>query len=377
MFYYTLDLGIPVDKRGERVYNLYMNKTAAATGRATLKDIARIAGVSVSTVSIVLTGKSVERRISAEVAQRVREVAAQQDYSPNLLMNSLRRGRTHVLSFYNGFGHRDRDDLYMDRLSTAVERAAGMHKYDVLVHCDYTCPPEESYRRLNGGLADGLLFFGPGLDDPLLALLGASRLPTVVLNHAGRDSSLLSFVRDDSEDGMRRVADELAALGHRRIAAISHRGATDPEENWVDAAARIAFLRARLIEHGLDLPPERVIPMCEGVVDLDHALKELLGTPESPTALFCWHDRVGYQVLEACDRLGIRVPEQLSVVGYDGLHWPSRSRHVLASVAVDMDALAEQAVVLLDDLIEGRLSPPQQQVLPVTLTQGTTLATAP
>ncbi len=346
-----------------------MDKTTAGMNtRPTLKDIARTAGVSISTVSIVLSGKASERRISAQVVQRVQSVAAQKDYAPNLLMHSLRQGRTQVLSFYNGYGYRNRGDLYMDRLTTALEQAAGARHYDILTHCDFARPVDEIYRLLNGGRADGLIFFGPQQDDPLLSLLRTSRLPTVILTHRD-EAGILSAVSEDMPSGMRKIASELAALGHRRIAALSG--------SWTDAGARIAALRVRLAEWAIPLPENWVIPMSDDSVVLDDVLRSLMASSEPPTALFCWQDRVGYQMLEACERVGVAVPQQLSLVGYDGLHWPSRSPHILASVAIDLTMLAEAAVGLLDDLLTGKADPPQNIVLPVTLLRGTTLAAPP
>ena len=342
--------------------------TAAISNRPTLKDIARAAGVSISTVSIVLSGKASERRISTQVVQRVQSVAAQKDYAPNLLMHSLRQGRTQILSFYNGYGYRNRGDLYMDRLTTALEQAAGARHYDILTHCDFARPVDEIYRLLNGGRADGLIFFGPQQDDPLLLLLRASRLPTVILTHRD-EAGILSAVSEDMVSGMQQVASELAALGHRRVAALTG--------SWADAGPRIDSLRARLAEWDIPLPENWVIPVSEDSVVLDDVLHGLMASPEPPTALFCWQDRVGYQMLEACERVGIAVPEQLSLVGYDGLHWPSRSPHILASIAIDLTSLAEAAVGLLDDLLTKKVSSPQNIVLPVKLQRGTTLAPPP
>ena len=345
-----------------------MNKvTTLRTNRPTLKDVARTAGVSISTVSIVLAGKAAERRISAQVVERVRQVAAQQDYAPNLLMHSLRQGRTQILSFYNGYGYRNRGDLYMDRLTTALEYAAGTRHYDILTHCDYSRPVYDIYHRLNGGHSDGLIFFGPQQDDPLLTLLRASRLPTVVFAY-GDEKGILSSVSDDMPAGIRRLADELVAQGHRRIAALA-----DP---WPDATARLAVLREHLGAQGITLRDDRIFRMTEELPALDNLLRSLMDAPDPPTALFCWHDRAGYLAIDACERLGIAVPEQLSLVGYDGLHWPSLSRHILTSVAVDLDALAEAAVVLLQELIAGEFLPPKNVVLPVTLLPGTTLGPA-
>ena len=190
------------------------------------------AGVSVSTASLVLSGQSEERRISAEASERVRRVAQERGYIPNLLVRSLQKGRTHVLSFYNAFGTRALDDIYMDRVSTAIEFAAGVQGYDVLVHCDKRRTDNEVFRLLGGGFSDGLLFFGPLENSELLNLLRASRLPTVLLNHVDTIGGL-PFVCDDFKDGLRQVAERLVALGHRRIAAF---------DGWPksDGPARIA-----------------------------------------------------------------------------------------------------------------------------------------
>lgn len=343
------------------------SSTTNRTGRATLKEIARLAGVSVSTASLVLSGKGAERRISAEAERRVREVARQEDYAPNLLVRSIRHGRTHVLSFYSSFQYRERDDLYMDRISSAIERAAGRLHYDVLVHCDFARPVEDVYRALNGGRADGLIFFGPTESDPLVERLRSSRLPTVLLNHAD-EKRFLASVRDDMHDGIRQVADELVRLGHRRIAAISGAPGTD-------SFARIDILRTHLALNGLSLPERWVVPVINNdAVRAEEALRFLLADPQPPTALFCWHDRVGYLMLEACERVGVSVPEQLSLIGYDGLQWPSATPHVLNSVAVDVESLAEAAVYLLDNIIQGKATTPVVNVYPVSLARGTTMA---
>lgn len=343
-----------------------MNRSVATkSGRVNLRDIAQLAGVSVSTASAVLSGKASQSRISAEVERRVREVALEHDYAPNLLMRSMQQGRTNVLAFYSAFGDQDRGDLFKEKLVTAIMRAAGQFGYDVLVHCNSARPAEEIYRVLNGGRADGLLF-GPHRLDPLLPLLRTSRLPTVLVNRVD-DEGILSSVSDDMQEGMRQVADELARLGHRRIAALTGPGRSS-------AAARIAALRERLAVYGIALPERWIVPVFhESGYSEEDALRFLMAEPEPPTALFCWHDRIGYSALSTCKRLGISVPGQLSLVGYDGLQWPSTSGHFLTSVDVSLDTLSETAIQVLDNLIQGRAEAPVRRVVPVTLSQGTTL----
>ena len=128
----------------------------------------------------------------------------------------------------------------------------------------------------------------------------------MILTHRD-EAGILSAVSEDMLSGMRRIASELMALGHRRIAALS--------SFWADAGARIAALRGRLAEWNIPLPESWVIPMSDDTVVLDDVLQTLMASPEPPTALFCWHDRVGYQMLEACELVGIAVPPQLTLAG--------------------------------------------------------------
>ena len=121
------------------------------------------------------------------------------------------------------------------------------------------------------------------------------------------EAGILSAVSEDMPSGMGKIASELVALGHRRIAALS--------SSWADAGARIAALRVRLAEWNIPLPENWVIPMSDDTVVLDDVLQTLMASPEPPTALFCWHDRVGYQMLDACERVGIAVPPQLTPAG--------------------------------------------------------------
>ncbi|MDR3690039.1 MAG: LacI family DNA-binding transcriptional regulator [Fimbriimonas sp.] len=337
------------------------------TERTTLLAVATRAGVSVSTVSLVLSGKAGHRRIAEETRARVRRAAEDLNYAPNLLTRSLRRGRTHVLSFYSTFRHREEADVYMDTLSSAIEMAGGEAGYDILVHCNFNRSSKEIYQFLNGGLADGLILFAPQPNDPLLALLHKSSLPVVVLN--GRDPArLFPSISDDVEAGMRIIAQELIAAGHCRIALF-----TAPAGEARDADIRIRLLRRYLEEARVPVPDRWLIPSGE---DAREPLKSLMSEAEPPTAAFCWHDRLAYGVLASCEQIGIAIPNQLSVVGYDGLHWPSSTRHIAASIRVHQPTLARMAVRLLDDYINGYSGHLREEVLPVTFSPGTSLGPA-
>jgi DNA-binding LacI/PurR family transcriptional regulator len=256
----------------------------------------------------------------------------------------------------------------MDRLSTAIEAAAGQQGYDILVHCNFKRGPEETYRAINGGRADGLLMFAPLHDDPLIPLLKGSRLPIVLVNGM-RDSMELSSVHDDLHLGMSIVADKLLQAGHTRIGILC-----DGSGESRDAVGRSDLLRSLLAAQGVLVPEERCLPVKDhDKATTAEAIDRLLAAQDPPTAIFCWHDLVGYQALEYCEHAGILVPDRLAVMGYDGMHWPFDTRHRLASVKVSLDHLAAASVNLLDELIRNPEQGVTHRLIAVEYSPGTTL----
>lgn len=316
----------------------------------------------------MLSGQARHRRISDATFSRVRQAAEELNYAPNLLTRSLRRGRTHVLSFYSGFRRREDADNYMDQLSAGMEKAGGAFGYDILIHCNFNRSPKEVYQFLNGGLADGLILFAAWNDDPLLPLLRKSSLPVVLLS--SRDSAgVFPSVCDDQVHGMRMIADQLLKHGHRRIAVVE---SDDPNDR--DAAIRVKLLRKFLSEDGVEIPQELIVNCSDSAGEV----MRLMALRNPPTAVFCWHDRVAYTVLSALESLGDWiVPHRLSVIGYDGIQWPSATRHVAASLKVDLDALARSAVNLLDQYIDGYIGPVIELSQAGEFLPGTTLSAAP
>ncbi len=340
-----------------------LRKPERQSSRATLQEVATLARVSATTVSLVLAGKAGNRRISDDTHLRVNKAAEELNYAPNLLTRSLRQGRTNIISFFSSFRNREEDDLYMDKMVSAVESAGGQAGYDILVHCNFRRSPREIYQFLNGGIAEGLLLFAPTPDDPLLPLLRNSSLPVVFVN--GRDpQGMFPSVADDHREGIRLIAEAIRKFGHKNVAIL-----VPADVDYYDAKLRAELLAEQLT--GLSLSVLAVQP------NRNEFLSRLIAQPDAPTVVFCWHDRLAYEVLAAAEELGISVPNDLSVVGYDGIHWPSATSHVAASVKVDLSALARGAVSLLDQLITGHLTSPVEETQPVFFHRGTSLGFAP
>lgn len=348
-----------------------MESQSVTKARRTLAEVAKLAGVSVSTASLVLAGKSANSRISEDTRVRVQVAAADLDYSPNRLVTSLQSGRTQILSFFNGFRNRSENDLYMDTLSTALERAAGKLGYDILVNCDFNRSAEGMYRHLNGGIVDGLLLFAPQSNEPLLPFLRKSRLPTLLLLSTD-EHRMLSSVKEDVDLGMRTIAEQLVARGHHKIAALA-----EPAGGNDDAFDRVSRLRRHLLAASADIPSRWIVPArADGAQSYSAAIDMLMSESEPPTAIFCWHDHAAYAVLEICEARGIAVPEQLSIVGYDGLRWPAATRHTAASIKVDLNMLASTATEMLASQISEQTKEVIEYRLPVTFVEGTSLGAA-
>ena len=343
-----------------------MTRGKSKVSRATLAEVAKKANVSMTTASLVLSGKSVEQRIPSQTCKRVELAASAIGYTPNQLVHSIQNGRSNIVSFYSAFRHRYNDDLYMERMAASIEYAGSLLGYDILMHTNFWRETDEIYRFLNGGWADGLLFYAPLPDDELLPLFRKSRLPTVIVNKHDLEGALHS-VCSDEEVGMSLATSALIARGHERIISFSQFG-----WDFRDSQERVELLDRFLAEHGINRPSSDRITVDGPVTEL---LRSLMARPQPPTAIFCWHDRLAYRVLEACDELGIHVPDQLTVVGYDGLHWPSSSRHVAASVKVNLSEIAVRSMSALASLIEGETVPIAQKV-PVTFDSGTTMGVA-
>lgn len=322
-----------------------------------------MAGVSESTASFVLTKKADSIRISEETQLRVLEAANQLNYVPSLLHRSVRSGKTGIISFYNAFRNRDPADLYMDRVSSAIEHAGGTWRYNILVHCDFELTVDETYKFLNGGFSDGVILFSPEVGDPLLARLRTSDLPTVILNPR-EEEPVLSTIREDGDDGARLIASELVRLGHRRIGVLVQMTPGWPAPQVREAQFRTAI--RELVGHDHDV---KTVVTCNDFIKDLHALMQ----PPTPTAIFVWNDRTAYNVLDAAAEFGLNVPEDVSIVAYDGIHWPSATNKVITSVHAPFDALANATLETLHAAISGAPGPIHVRV-PHQIVPGVTLA---
>lgn len=329
----------------------------------TLRDLARQVGVHPSTVSRVLSGDPAAR-LSQATRARILHLAAATGYRPNRLARSLKIQRTHIL----GMLIPDITNPFFSGLLRAVEDAAGAAGYNVIL-CntdDSGARFEQHLRVLVEGHLDGLLIATARRSDPPIDGLRARGMPYVLVNRR-RDDPDDSWVVSDDRHGVRLAVAHLASLGHRRIAHIAGVAGIST------AAARQAAFREAMAEHGLPVD-ERLVVGDGGFTEAagERGMARLLTVlaARRPTALFAANDLAALGAIAAARAAGLRVPEDLSVVGYNDIPLARQIEPRLTTVRVPLYEMGRLAAETLIRRLGGRPGPdekPEHVVLPVEL----------
>jgi LacI family transcriptional regulator len=277
------------------------------SGLATISEVARHAGVGIATVSRVLNGSSAVRE---QTRLRVLDAIAELGYAPNPAARALSTGRTLSIGVVAPFFTRP---SVMERLRGISHVLAGAGYQLVLFDVERPGQDFESFRTLPGGL-DGLLSISLCPPEPDLARFEAAGMPVVLVDHP--DQRLPGVYTDDVAGG-RLAAEHLLELGHRRVAFIG-----DFEHNYhgfTSSAMRRVGYQEALLAAGLEVDPELVRRATHGREPAAALTRELLDLADPPTAVFAASDTQAMGVLEAADEVGVDVPGDLSVVGYDDI----------------------------------------------------------
>ncbi|MDG9705656.1 LacI family DNA-binding transcriptional regulator [Streptomyces sp. DH37] len=309
--------------------------------RPTSRDVARAAGVSQAAVSLVLGGKW-RGRVSPGKAEAVREAARELGYRPNLAARSLRLGRTRtallvVPALTNEF---------FARLHAGAARVAAEHGFGVVL---YPSPegvgPARDPFDSAGTALDGVIASSMA-SEALAALRSGGELPLVMLDSEPENTQAAATVNLDIADGMRQVAAHLLGLGHRRLAHIA--AAVDSWTFEVRARALAEALRAA------GCPPPPTSPSALGVADGMRAAERALATSPRPTALVCDDDVLAAGACKAVRRLGLRVPEDVSVTGFDDLALARAVEPELTTVRLPAEEAGAAGMRALLAVLDGR-----------------------
>jgi DNA-binding LacI/PurR family transcriptional regulator len=303
-----------------------------------MKQVAIAAEVSSSTVSRVLSGAPSRVPITEETRQRVLAAAAELGFRPNRLARGLRGSSTGLV----GLVVRDLGYPLHQSLIAAIVGAAHDRGHHVVIGSTdgLDADRHELEQILEARMVDGVVVVG-GLDDlpRLVGDLVHEGIPVVGLGSGTRDLAI-PIVRSDNDRGARLVAEHLLGLGHRRVGVVV--AGVHPE--LVDR--RDSFLSA-MAAAGAPVDPRQVLDVPNTPEAAELATTTLLAARDRPTALFCTTDMVARGVLVAATRAGLRVPDDLSVVGFDDQEWARHWWPALSTVRQDARRLGEVAVDLV------------------------------
>lgn len=324
--------------------------------RATITDVARIAGVSVSTVSKVVNGRD---GIAAATAEHVQSVVADLGYESSIVASSMRRARTGVIGVLLADF-----EPYSTELLKGISRAAEGTDYELLAYAGgnddgkRTNWERRSLSRLGGTLIDGAVVVAP-----TMSMTNGTSIPVVAIDpHSGVES--VPTVDGDNVAGARAATELLIGLGHRRIAYLGGREGLESSR-----LRREGYVRA-LEGAGIAVDP-RLDRVGGYRADLtDAPAHELLRLPvaDRPTAIFAANDLSALHVLEVAHELGLRVPQDLSIIGFDDIPESSISSPPLTTVAQPLQQMGAEALRILICLLNGTPIQEQHLRLPANLT---------
>ncbi|MGE3271908.1 MAG: LacI family DNA-binding transcriptional regulator [Chloroflexota bacterium] len=342
--------------------------------QVTIDVVAAEAGVSASTVSHVLNGRSDAARISVATSQRVREAASRLGYMPNHAARSLRRQRTGIISV---LAWRLSSPFFAD-MAAGVRNVADAHGFQVGVIDAGALDRDVEIRalqHLRTGISDGVVVAtsthnrGGAATEALLELAAAGIPVSLVLDRS--PGSNIPALDVDHAGGGYLAAQHLLSLGHRRIAHFTFADATLEPNSPMSQAARYWGYRRALAEAGVDADPAwlfRGPREIEGGRLMAHEFAARFPDPATrPTAVAAFNDRTAIGVIRGFYEEGIRVPEDVALIGFHDIPTARYTTPALTSIGHPLIELGEMAATSLFTLLDGGEVEQLDRTIPVSL----------
>ena len=322
----------------------------------TLHDLAQVAGVDPSTVSRVLNDDQT-LVIKDETRQRILDAVEQLQYVPNAMARGLRRQRSQMI----GLLVPDIANPFFPEIILGAERVFSEAGFRLLLgNTDEDPEKERSYvELLRANVVEGLMLATAFTQDETVEELSRLGVPFVLVNRAHEGTTNYVVVND--RQATRSAVDYLIGIGHRRIAHVS--GPLYTETGLARLRGYREGLRAAHIEYRDDYVVEGDFKETSGA----RAIERLWQLPDPPTALMAANDLLALGALDACRRMGVQVPEELSIIGFNDVPVASMVTPSLTTVRVPLLEMGMASARRLLDLLEGRGTPSAPIVLDTEL----------
>lgn len=321
-----------------------------------MRDVAKRAGVSIRTVSNVVSDRPY---VSDGMRQRVLQAIEDLDYRPNTIARTLRTGRTWMLALIVP----EIDRPYFSGLARNVIDAAADFGYRVMI--DQTGHDHDRERELltrgdRTMLFDGVLFSPLVTKAELLEMRGSRSVPLVLLGEYTFDGQY-DHVAIDNAHAARQAVTHLVDTGRTRIATIG----SQPQEEYSTPLQRAAGYEAALRDAGFDPLPAYQLPSTNySRADGYQAAEKLLAVTPRPDAIFCFSDLLAIGAMAAIHDAGLNVPADVAVIGIDNTEEGRYTRPSLSSVSIDIPFIAREAVRRVTARIDNPELPASQTLVP-------------
>ncbi len=325
----------------------------------TQRDVAALANVSPMVVSHVMHQRSTSVRVSPATAERVKAAARELGYRCNIYARNFRTQKTEVIGVVHGMGFErprfDSGSRYFGALMDGVVEGAFKHGYAVTL-----CPkllgtkPEDA---MSDGRFDGLVWYSTSPSAENAAMLRGCQSPLVIIHGTEREYSRYPTVICDNRQGMSLAVEHLYDLGHRSIAF-----AWDPATTCGETQERQEGFFKHMDRLGMAVGQEAVFAFDNGLVrDVTRIVDA------GYTAVICHNDDLAASVIKTSTAIGLKLPEDLSIVGFDSSSFCNELRPRLTSVLQPLSRIGELAIDLLVQVIGGHTDAPQHLVVPCSL----------
>jgi DNA-binding LacI/PurR family transcriptional regulator len=335
----------------------------------TIKDIAQVAGVSESTVSRVLSKPPEECNVSEPLQRKVREVANKFEYQPNLMARGLATRRTGNIGLVI-YQYEHLTSPVMTQVVAGVANAISLSEYSLLIEAIYQPGKQDKESRKLSGLfarrqVDGLIIVAQEVEPIWLLELVREKYPFVLCN-THFPEILADSVRTNSVEFGNSVVRYLAELGHRNIAIF-------PGPEYVGNRHRrgtVDTIHTAASELGLRIAPENLIYTGYSQEEAYRGAKKLFSWSEPPTAVFAADDAIAIGVLEAAQKQGLHVPEDVSILSGVDTYKTQLASIPITAIQIPYDEIGfESTQLLFKRLKDNKLGDCQQVFLPFIIVE--------
>ncbi|MFH0796299.1 MAG: LacI family DNA-binding transcriptional regulator [Candidatus Omnitrophota bacterium] len=317
----------------------------------TLKEIAEKTGVSTATVSKALNGKE---DVSSVTRRKIKKAAEELGYLPNSIARSLVNKKTNALGLVTPYLE---NPTTYQRLK-GIQDACLQNNY-ILISCLHEGNPKEEREQINALISrkvDGLILTPFGSDSNLLKMVTQSQIPFVLMSEMA-DGISCDFVGEDDFEGGRMATEYLISLGHKNIAYFGNSSQLYSDRQLLGG------YQSGLKNHGIEFKEELVNWGNTTTQTLKDNLEKLISLQNKPTAIVAWNDLLAINILKSLEEKGLKVPEDMSIVGYDNIDFLSLFHIPLTTISQpNYEIGRKSAEILLERIKRGEDGPVQKVI---------------